>query len=188
MSAVIFESYPWKKDLLRWKKILVKYNKPWRFHISDEKTYTMIEKAIFYTAFIVRKLIDCNGKMSDEADDYTITIESFAPLKQVDVMHRWPENDSHDWEHGQCMKVNGKKVCNWLIHSYIFVLEHDEKEKAVAFYVSSDYDRNKAVYRIEISEWLKYIIYIATDDVISISMHIDKRKGDYVFTRKERSP
>ena len=30
--------------------------------------YTVIEKAIFYSAFIIMKLIDCKGKVSDEVD------------------------------------------------------------------------------------------------------------------------
>ena len=35
-----------------------------------------IEKAIFYSAFIIRKLIDCKGKVSDEVDKYSFTISA----------------------------------------------------------------------------------------------------------------
>lgn len=84
---MIFESYPWKIDLLRWKKVLLKYNRPWRFHIKDEKTYTKVEKAIFYSAFIIRKLIDCGGKLSDKADIYTMSAKSIKPLKHIDILH-----------------------------------------------------------------------------------------------------
>lgn len=46
---------------------------------------------------------------------------------------------------------------------------HDESEKAVAFYVSSDYDRNKVLYEISLSEWLKYISFIVADDIVEMS-------------------
>ncbi len=40
------------------------------FRKNDDTTYIVIEKAIFYSAFIIRKLIDCDGNLSDEAENY----------------------------------------------------------------------------------------------------------------------
>lgn len=185
---MILESYPWKQDLLRWKKILVKYNKSWRFRINGEKTYTMVEKSIFYSAFIIRKLIDCGGKLSDEADTYTISAKLFKPSKHIDLLHRWPEEDSHDWEHPQNVTTRGKNICNWLIHSFIFFTAYDEAGRVAAFYLSSDYDRNKALYEISLSEWLKYIDFIISDDIVSMSARYDEKKDDYIYTRKQRNP
>ena len=95
---MIFESFPWKQDLRRRKNLIIKYNTAEHFEKNDDTTYTVIEKAIFYSAFIIRKLIDCGGKLSDESENYSLKVCSVQPLKPVDRLHRWPEEDSHDWE------------------------------------------------------------------------------------------
>jgi hypothetical protein len=79
-----------------------------------------LEKAVFYSAFIIRKLIDCRGKLRDDVDQYVLHIESLTPLKEVDELHRWPDEDTHDWDHPQKVTFKGKDICNWLIHSYMF--------------------------------------------------------------------
>ncbi len=55
---MIHESYPWKQDLLRRKRLIQKYNNAKMFEQEDSDTaYMIIEKAIFYSAFVIRKLI-----------------------------------------------------------------------------------------------------------------------------------
>ena len=70
---MIFESFPWKQDLRIRKNLIIKYNTAEHFEKNDDTTYTVIAKAIFYSAFIIRKLIDCGGKLSDEAENYSLT-------------------------------------------------------------------------------------------------------------------
>lgn len=50
---MVYESYPWKQDLRRRKNLLLRYNKADRFDANFDTTYTVIEKAIFYSAFII---------------------------------------------------------------------------------------------------------------------------------------
>lgn len=183
---MVYESYPWKQDLMRRKRLIQKYNTAKRFDLDYDATYTVIEKAIFYSAFIIRKLIDCRGKLSDDADNYSIHVKSIKPLKRVDNLHRWPEEDSHDWENEKNQTVAGKDVCNWLIHSYIFFVVFEENGPIVDFCVSSDYDRNKILYKISIADWMDYIEFIASDDIVSLSFHYDEKTNDYRYTRKER--
>lgn len=183
---MIFESYPWKQDLRRCRNLIVKYNTAEHFEKDDEATYTVIEKAIFYSAFIIRKLIDCGGKLSDEAENYSLRVFSIQPLKPVDLLHRWPEEDSHDWENEKEVTVAGKNVCNWLIHSYIFFVVHNEDRVVDSFSVASDFDKNKILYRIPLNAWIAYVDYIVSDDTVSISFHYDKKAGDYVYSHKVR--
>ncbi len=62
---MIFESFPWEQDLRRRKNLIIKDNTAEHFEKNDDTTYTVIEKAIlFSSAFIIRKLIDCGGKLS----------------------------------------------------------------------------------------------------------------------------
>lgn len=183
---MIYESYPWKQDLQRRKRTILKYNTAERFDQNDDSTYTIIEKSIFYLAFIIRKLLDCGGKLSDEADRYVIRAKSIKPFVHIDLMQRWSEEDSHDWEHENSVTVLGKDVCNWLIHSYLFFVEQEENGPIINFCVSSDYDRNKILYRISLQDWLAYVGYIATDDIMGLSSHYDEKADDYIYARKER--
>lgn len=134
-------------------------------------------KGHFYSAFIIRKLIDCGGKLSDEADNYSIQVKAIKPLKHIDNLNRWPEEDSHDWEHEKQLTVAGKDICNWLIHSYLFFSEFEENGPMLAFCVSSDYDRNKILYKISMCDWLRYIDYIASDDIVGLSSHYDEKQA-----------
>jgi hypothetical protein len=183
---MVYESYPWKLDLMKRKRLIIKHNTAEKFDQKFDSTYTIIEKCVFYSAFIIRKLIDSRGKLSDEADRYTIKVKSIRPIKSMDLLHRWPDESSHDWEKAQRLTVTGKDICNWLIHSYIFFFVFDENGTVINFCVSSDYDRNKALYMISISDWITYMDYIFKDDVVSMSSHYDDKAKDYVYIRKKR--
>lgn len=183
---MIYESYPWKRDLAKRKSLIKKYNVVENFINYEERTYTVIEKAIFYSAFIIRKLIECGGKVSDTVDAFSLDIYATNPIKPVNMINRWPEEDSHDWGNEYSLTVKGKDICNWLIHSYIFYLVFNEDGIVESFSVTSDYDRNKILYRIPLDKWVEYMELVISDYVVAIDLHYDKKKKDYVFTRKER--
>lgn len=184
---MVYESFPWKQDLYRRRNEIVEYNTADHFVEDDEKTYTILEKGIFYSAFIIRKLIDCGSKTSGEVDHYSIPIIMYKPLKEINRYSRWPDEKTYDWDHYERGQANGKDVCNWLIHSYVFFLCHDgENGPMTGFFVASDFDRNKVLYYIEIDDWLKYIDFVATDDIEESYEQYDEKKKDYVYLTKKR--
>ena len=184
---MIYESYPWKQDLLRRKQLILKYNRAdFLSEDQDNRAYTVIEKAIFYSAFIIRKLIDCKTKVSDDVDTYKFTLTGIRPRKNIDLMHRLPDEENYDWDHITAYTKSGEAICNWLIHSFVFCLGFDEDGKIDSFYVSSDYDRNKLLYRIELKDWITYMEFIGRDYVVAMNMHIDECKKDFVVTKKKR--
>lgn len=183
---MIYESYPWKQDLLKRKRLIQKYNRAELLSEDNDRAYTVIEKAVFYSAFIIRKLIDCKVKVSDEVDSYRFTIKGFRPWKNMDLIHRYPDEKTHDWKQKMTYTKSGAEICNWLIHSFIFFFGLDDTNKIDCFYVSSDFDKNKILYRIELKEWIKYMEFVGSDFVVASDMHVDDSKKDYVITRKVR--
>lgn len=183
---MINESYPWKQDLQRRKNLILRYNLSECFEKNYDNTYTIIEKAIFYSGFIIRKLIDCGGKLSDEADHYSLKIYIIKPLKHIDRWHRWPEEDSYKWDNQKELAVLGKTLCNSLIHSYIFFIIFNDSNFIDSFCVSSDYDKNKILYKVPLGEWIKYMDFIVNDNIISLESHYSPKIDDYVYTRKLR--
>ncbi len=170
----------------RRKRLILEYNASECFDKNYDGTYTIIEKAIFYSAFIIRKLIDCNSKLSDEANSYSLTVFSIAPLKRIDRMHRWPEEDSHDWNNEKKTTLLGKSLCNSLIHSFVFFIRFNNASVIDSFCVSSDYDKNTVLYRFPLTEWIKYIGFIASDDIVRLDSHYSRKHAEYIYTRKER--
>lgn len=188
---MVYESYPWKQDLRKRKNLLLRYNKSEQFDANFDTTYTVIEKAIFYSAFIIRKLIDCD-RLSTEADEWSLQIEKYPTLREFNRIHHFVEEGSHDWENGQNVTVKAKNVCNWLIHSYVFALLFDNGA-VTSFAVSSDFDRNEILYVIDLNDWIKYMEFVASDDVVAryshaeeIRLRKDKIVWDYVSKYKER--
>lgn len=185
---MIHESYPWKEDLFQRKELFLEYNTVEHFQTDEESTYTILEKAIFYSAFIIRKLLDCKTKLSDKATRYALHVGKFVPVKEVNLLHHWPHEKSHDWNHPKKWTIQGRSVCNFLMHSCIFEFLFNEEKTVTGFLVASDKDRNQALYHVLIKEWLDYMEFIARDEVVGLTFRYDKDTHDYVCTKKTRGP
>ena len=129
---MIYESFPWKQDLLQRKRLILKYNHSELLSEENDRAYTVIEKAIFYSAFIIRKLIDCKGKVSDEVDAYKFRIKGIRPIKEINLLNRWPDEDNYDWKHETVYTKSGTELCNivssllimriWKLTAFLFHL------------------------------------------------------------------
>lgn len=98
---MFFESDPWKDDLSSYRSKIMEYCSSKYFQNDDDvsdEAYSILEKSIFYSAFVIRKFVDCKTKLSDEADSYALNVEIFESKKNFDNLHRWTSENSHDWE------------------------------------------------------------------------------------------
>lgn len=167
---MIFESGPWKNDLSCYRNKIVKYQASSYFQNDDDEiAYTELEKSIFYSAFVIRKLVECKTKLSDDADHYALKVEVFDSKKHFDNMHHSTSDDSHNWESSKKQTKQGKDICNWLIHSLIFELVYNEDQSVEGFCVSSDFDSDKCLYYVMLKDWLNYIEFISSDDIAELS-------------------
>lgn len=183
---MIHESYPWKQDLLRRIALIKKYNSVDMFQKNEEQAYTVLEKSIFYSAFIVRKLLDCKSKLSDAADKYSIKMQKVKPIKKITYLNSHKIDKNYNWENKENVIISGRDICNFLIHSYVFNFLWDEQFSIITdFIVSSDFDKNKCLYCITLDEWLKYLYFIAKDDVVGCKLMYDININDYKFLKKD---
>ena len=59
-----------------------------------------------------------------------------------------------------------------------FFLNNDSNGILAGFYVASDYDKDEALYYVEIEKWIEFILFVANDSVDSAtSVYCDKKKG-----------
>lgn len=180
---MIFESSPWKCDLLRMKQEIIQYNNSKYFNDDSSDAITIIEQAIFYSAFVIRKLIDCKTKVSDKVDSYTFKLKSIPPKNKINFFYNI--TNSYNWDNSKSVTKPGAKICNWLIHSYVFFFGVNEENKIDSFYVSSDYDKNKYLYQVELYDWIKYMDFVGNDDIVNLVMKFDPQHEDYVHKIKE---
>ena len=104
-------SYEWKQDLLKVERLLVKYNTIEQISDSNDSvyTYSVIERLIYYSAFIIRKLIDCGTKLSDDAEQYAFLVEKYKTIREVNFLNRALEENQYDWENPIKEIIKGKK-------------------------------------------------------------------------------
>lgn len=179
---MIFESYPWRLQLLDIKEEIQDINTKENIESNYEYTRFILEKDIFLSAFIIRKLIDCKSKVIDKLRDYTFKVRTYQPIKRVDFFHRWSGDGCFDLEKSSEIHVNEKLICNSLIHSYVFWTElKEEKGPVQGFYVSSDKDKNKILYRVNMEDYIKFLTLAIDSEVLDQEIKFDKEKQDYVF-------
>lgn len=182
---MVHESWEWKKELRDKKRQLLRYNTSENFDRNFESTCFKMERALLYSAMIIRVLIE-SQKLSDDVDIYSITVSKNNPTKNIDRLHRWLEEDEYDWKHTCSETVLGKNVCNWILHSYVFSFLFEENGNILGFMVSSDYDRNKALYTVTLDAWINFMKFVISDDVVSLSAKFDEKRSDFIFNIKER--
>ena len=54
------------------------------------------------------------------------------------------------------------------------------------FFVSSDFDRNKFLYEIQMKDWYRVLDDVSSDSIISMSKEYKEKEDDYESIKKER--
>ncbi|HAN20669.1 MAG: hypothetical protein A2Y15_04485 [Clostridiales bacterium GWF2_36_10] len=180
---MVLESWEWKNELREKKRQLLRYSKKESLNGNFINTYFKLERALFYSAFIVRLLVE-SKKLSDNADNYNINVSSNLPIKNIDRLHRWMDEDAYNWENTKNEAILGKQMCNYLIHSYVFNFSYGDNDSVVGFNVASDYIRNDILYSVSIYEWIKYLDFIISDNIVSMTMEYKEEQSDYKVVKK----
>lgn len=144
-----------------------------RISIIDYITEHRLNRAVLYSATILRKIIE------DEIEAEDIAKEANIPLPKLKTTHailnaiKYPYVGEEGWAirsslcasnygKGQDVCVKAKDVCNWLLHSYVWGVARDANTKRfVGFLVASDFDKEKFIHFISLAEWndlLKLVI------------------------------
>jgi hypothetical protein len=184
--SVIWESAPWKVDLIRTVDMCesqfsrmsrVKHLSSWAAVVRDQQ----VEKAVFLSAFIVRKLMDSH-RLSAEVEDGEVHVKMFPPgtaERVPDSLNYDRLTDFYDMEKGRRASVPLRQLVNWIIHSYVFV--HEVRSDlaggslVVGFYFNSDLSRDRQLVRIDWVEYRRVLRDVAKDEVVEIMTLRDGR-------------
>lgn len=179
-----YESYPWKQDLLNELEVIKKYNQSQRLRDDSNQSFSNIEKSIIYSAFIIRKLIDSLDEVSDEVGKYELNTIEFKAKIRINLMRRFPDEETHDWNNPINSVKKGREICNLLIHSYGFAFICNKYNEIDSFVVTSDRTRNDSLYKVDLHDWINFMNFVAEDEIIASTMVLIK--GEFEYRKKER--
>jgi hypothetical protein len=182
-TSLILYSLEWKNELKIKKQEIKKYNTKASLDSNFDKAYFKIESSIFYSAFVIRKLIE-SDKLSDVVEKYSLKSIKYSPSKQINKLHKWAEENEYNWSSPVIENIQGKDLCSWIIHSYVFQLVFIEAAETISFYVSSDFDRNKVLHEVSISEMINYIDIVINDNIVEAHYKYNIDKKDYISIKR----
>ncbi|WP_432634525.1 hypothetical protein [Candidatus Avelusimicrobium sp.] len=171
---MIFDSLPWKKELHKLSERLHKVS----LHSKMSETKAVsCEKAIFISAYIIRKLFEAS-KLSYELKSISCQITKYSNVKYVDLLNWHNINQTFDLNHPIPSTLNIKRLCNYLIHSFVFVFSYDENDSLCGFYFTSDREKNKELYFMQIKDFIKMAQIVANDEKMQARYKRDTN-GDF---------
>lgn len=163
---MIHESYPWKKELAQHAKVI-------RTIVSKnpDKIPFRIERALFYSSFIVRKLIE-NRKITDKCSNQCLKVILFETEPEpVESAFRDMPGHFHLKEEadGETLRMPIDDISCEIIHSYGLIWTNDDSEKLHHAIVSSYRNQGKRAIALSLLDWASSLDNIAEDCVIRIT-------------------
>ena len=160
---MIHESWFWKKELYNLYQVLYKAMRLKRF---GNASYIKVEKAVILSAYIIRKLYD-SQKLPPDFLSHQIEVSSFPNLEPVDFLNTHRLNENYNFINGINEKRKYDFIINQVIHSFVFTLIFTENNRLSGILVNSDTSKNRALFEIDIYEYIKLILSVSEGDLTS---------------------
>lgn len=178
---MITDSIPWKEELGRVADRLEKRQVQVRW--TDRTSY-LVERDVMVAAFSVRKLHEAR-KISDELVSKPVTVWQCQARNQgPDIWTRVEPWAHYDLENREAKSLSLINFCNQIIHSWNWMLSATETRphRFDGIFISSDFDRRKAVYFVSVDVLVNVFRAVDSDDVLSWEMRADEN-GERQITR-----
>lgn len=177
---MIWESYPWKQQLLRDSGLLK------RLAGQDRETGThkdfVFEQKIFLSAYAIRKLFDAN-KLTDDLRDWGIQCEQFARTSKEFTPSNWHRiEELYDLMQPCPVTWNARRLLDQIIHSYVFMLSGDQSGKVTGFIITSDRDKEKHLLLVPLANFCEYMREVGRNHPTHVHTWFDDTTGKWLNT------
>jgi len=183
---MILESWPWKRDLARRAEVirLRKTQQRW-----SEASFAAVERDLFVSAYSIRKLMDA-GKISDEVESMSFEVTYHRPRgsRAVDFMNRDKLDELYDLSRGTATEISIRKLCNQIIHSFVFTPMLEEGGGLAGFFVASDSEKERRLLYFSVDALINVLVRVAEDDIVSMSVRRDMVGGPAKIVTKSSRP
>ena len=145
-----------------------------------EEAGFQIEKAMFMSAYVVRKLIE-NRKIEDRIS--TLELACFSSIYIGPSGSRIFGSDiKRDFDHKakQSTLITLQRLCNELIHAKIFVNGTTREDMTLeGFWVCSDFSQDKRIVFVSFEDWKLALRMVAESSPNSVTAKRDPATGKF---------
>jgi hypothetical protein len=129
---------------------------------DDDESYWLVEKNLFTSAYIIRKLIE-NYKLSDSVTSLSIPVLEIPLINGafIDVINNHKIFAKYEWSKLSKSSLGIKDAMSVLMHSFVFNLICTE----VNFLAVNTFERKNKLYILNVENLLALLFNVATDDV-----------------------
>lgn len=175
-TKMIHESAPWKDELELCSGDLFP-----RTTDCKEDVPFKLERALFLSAFIVRKLLE-NRKLTDKVASQRLDVSFHAAIDRERLAHQREmpgglEIGGDFEEKGTKGEASFLNVANQIIHSLALYWVVDDDCLAEGFFVCSYKSQSKKAMLVSLDEWCRLIMSVAKDDVARSVIYTDAKTG-----------
>ncbi len=175
-----FESYYWKKNIKRdigdiRKRMDISVNSL----VGDkfDEAFSIVEIKLFMMAFSIRKLLDAR-KLPDSVAEKTIKVTTYKRNKEHAGIFDFEKLYDYDNPIKQSIKLS--YLLNQFIHAYVFQVFPTRKGNFRYLYVTSDWDRRKYLYHVDLKTFLRIMEKISNTHVTRSTTTYDQKTGEFV--------
>ena len=141
------ESVYWREELARIRKSLLPTKNPKRFSVRQ---LCIVERDTMLGFFIVRRLIEL-GRVGSKTRHHRIKVYKNAPTKNVTWLNKYEFLENYNWKREQQELVPILTLANQFIHCAVSSLFRDETRNWSEFFVFSDYEQKKSIFRVPVA-------------------------------------
>jgi hypothetical protein len=185
---MIFESFPWKQEIER----LLKSLRKWSSKPNSERAEFYIQRAVFLSAFIVRKLME-NRKVTDALRDQSIRCKaypSFQPVSdRVSTFSGLADvSDDYDLTKPEDVTLSCFDLMSEIMHSYVFRIVIDDQTNSMLSFLANSYNRrDNRLLEIDLQRFENILIDAIQDRVGSMSISVNPASGKIVAEVRKRA-
>jgi hypothetical protein len=160
-AAMIFESEPWKNALLRDARTLRRFKAP---TASPHRRISAIERAVFVSAFSMRKLWDAQ-KLSSSWRGRSLPCCHFALKGDIPNLLNWHRiEEFYSMDAPIRQRLSALDFCHAIIHTIIFIPSVEDAGGLGGLIFASDVGRRQR------------LTFVAIDDLITL---LERAGNDY---------
>jgi hypothetical protein len=181
---MIYESHYWKDDLLKQAQILERRINQKRW---SESSFAHVEQSVMLGFYSIRKLLEAK-KLSDDVANQSLQIKAYSwKGKGVTRLNRFEYWELYDLEHSLIAERGLAFLCHQIVHSYIFLLSFDESNCFDGILVTSDRERHRMLYFIQVQQIIELFEQIGHDYPNEIKLEFDSHIQDYRIQSRTKS-
>ncbi|MBA3676927.1 MAG: hypothetical protein H0W74_05920 [Sphingosinicella sp.] len=174
---MIWESWPWKQDLLRDADILGR----WAAKPPTERRSYLVEKKVFFAAYSMRKLLEA-GKLSTATMNRSIGCKVYPALSAAissDNRHHFDE--LYDLNSPVMRQLPARTLINMIIHSLVFVEGLADNLSLSSFLITSDRTKFDGLWEVPLDAFIRTMRRVGADMPSTYVRALDPVKGSWLI-------